>query len=177
MLNAVLDSHTSEDSTMKRTIGPVACLLTFCLCAPHRAAADDTGDDGERHVILTAEKLEWVPNPVLPPGAKMAVLSGNPTKPGELYAIRLQLPDGYRIPPHWHPGEENVTVLSGAMRFGAGERFDPSGLKEAPAGSFTRMPKGMRHFAEAKGETVIQLHGVGPFEIHYVNATDDPRKK
>ena len=117
------------------------------------------------------------PTPALPPGAKVAVLSGNPTKPGELYALRLQLPDGYKIPPHWHPSDENVTVLQGAMLFGTGERFDASALKEAPSGSFTRMPKEMRHFAVARGRTVIQLHGIGPFDLNYVNPSDDPRKK
>jgi hypothetical protein len=149
----------------------------FWLCAPDAANADKEGEHGQGHVTLTPDKLQWAAIPVLPPGAKLAVVNGDPTKPGESYVFRLQLPDGYKVPPHWHPTDENVTVLQGAMSFGTGERFDASALKEAPAGSFTRMPKEMRHFAVARGQTVIQLHGIGPFEIHYVNPSDDPRKK
>jgi hypothetical protein len=176
-LGAVSVSHTREVAAMKRTIRLLACVLALCLGTPRGATADKEDGHGKGHVTLTPDKLQWMPNPALPPGAKVAVLSGNPTKPGELYALRLQMPDGYKIPPHWHPSDENVTVLAGAMLFGTGERFDASLLKEAPAGSFTRMPSGMRHFAMTKGQTVIQLHGIGPFEIHYVNAGDDPRQK
>jgi hypothetical protein len=154
---------------MTRTMGLVACLLALCLSAPRGATANGEGEHGEQHVTLTPDKLKWEPNPVLPPGAKVALLSGNPTKAGELFAVR--------IPPHWHPTDECVTVLRGEMLFGTGERFDASVLKEAPAASYTRMPRGMRHFAMTKGETVIQLHGIGPFEIHYVNPGDDPRQK
>jgi hypothetical protein len=163
---------------MKRTTGLLlACLVAAGLGAPRNAAGDDKGGHGGGHVTLTHDKLQWVPNPVLPPGARAALLSGNPGKAGEVYAIRLKLPDGYKIPPHWHPTDENVTVLHGTMLFGEGDTFDASALKEAPAGSFTRMPKEVHHFAMAKGETVIQLHGVGPFAINYVNPSDDPRKK
>jgi hypothetical protein len=127
--------------------------------------------------MLMPDKLQWIPNPVLPAGARVAVLSGNPAKAGEVYALRVQLPDGYKVPPHWHPTDENVTVLRGMMLFGVGDHFDASNLKEAPVGSFTRMPKEMRHFAMTKGDTIIQIHGIGPFEFNYVNPSDDPRKK
>ena len=91
--------------------------------------------------------------------------------------IRAKMPDGYKVPPHWHPGDENVTVLKGKLLIGKGEKLDPAAMEELAAGSFMRMPKTMRHSAMAKGETIIQVHGIGPFDITYVNAADDPRKK
>ena len=87
------------------------------------------------------------------------------------------MPDGYKVPPHWHPTDENVTVIQGTLMVGKGESFSADHSKALTAGSFARMPRGMRHFAWAKGETIIQVHGVGPFDIIYVNAADDPRKK
>jgi quercetin dioxygenase-like cupin family protein len=130
------------------------------------------------HVIVRPADFKWGPPPPgLPPGAQVSVLSGDPTKPGVPYVLRAKLPDGYNIPPHWHPGDENVTVLQGTLLMGKGEKLDLSAAEEMPVGSFARMPKTMRHFAVAKGETVIQAHGIGPFEINYVNPDDDPRKK
>jgi quercetin dioxygenase-like cupin family protein len=158
---------------MKRAIGLAAWSLTVCLCAPCAARAEH----GEGHVLVTPDSLKWMASPALPPGAQIAVVTGDPTKAGELYVLRATLPDGYKVPPHWHPTDENVTVIQGKMLFGAGNAFDSSLLKEAPAGSFARMPKGMRHFAMAKGQTIIQVHGVGPFEFNYVNPADDPRNK
>jgi quercetin dioxygenase-like cupin family protein len=107
----------------------------------------------------------------------MAALVGDPSKPGVPYVLRAKLPDGYKVPPHWHPGDENVTVLKGTFLIGKGEKLDPSTMEELPAGSFVQMPKTMRHFAMAKGETIIQVHGIGPFDVTYVNPEDDPRKK
>jgi hypothetical protein len=135
------------------------------------------GDDSD-HVVVRADAIKWGPAPPsLPPGAQMAALVGDPGKPGVSYVIRAKLPDGYKIPPHWHPTDENVTVLKGALLIGKGEKFDPSATEEMPAGSFMHMPKTMRHFAVTKGETILQLHGIGPFEINYVDPADDPRKK
>jgi hypothetical protein len=130
------------------------------------------------HVVVRPAAIKWGPAPPsLPAGSQFAVLVGDPTKSGVPFVIRAKLPDGYKVPPHWHPSDENVTVLQGALMIGKGEKFDPSALEELPVGSFMRMPKTMRHFAQAKGETIIQVHGVGPFEINYVNSADDPRKK
>ncbi len=113
----------------------------------------------------------------LAPGAKMAVLVGDPTKSGVPYVIRAKMPDGYKVPPHWHPSDENVTVLQGTLLIGEGDKLDPAKTEELTVGSFMRMPKKMHHFAIAKGETIIQLHGTEPFEINYLNPADDPRKK
>jgi quercetin dioxygenase-like cupin family protein len=103
-------------------------------------------------------------------------LEGNPAQEGP-FTMRLQVPDGYSIPPHWHPAVEHVTVISGTFNLGTGEKFDKSQTRALPAGSFAFMQPGMRHFAWAKGETVIQVHGMGPWKLNYVNAADDPRNK
>lgn len=134
--------------------------------------------DGMKHVVVSLSGTKWGPAPPsLPPGAEAAVLDGDPRKAGSPYTIRVKMPDGYKVPPHWHPVDENVTVLKGALLMGKGDKFDPGMAEELTVGSFSHMPKGMRHFAQAKGETIIQVHGTGPFDITYVNPEDDPRKK
>jgi quercetin dioxygenase-like cupin family protein len=132
---------------------------------------------GSAHVTVRPDDIKWGPAPAaLPAGAQAAVLFGDPSKPAA-YVIRAKLPDGYKVPPHWHPTDENVTVIQGTLMMGKGETFNAGASQSMPAGSFMCMPSGMRHFAWAKGDTIIQVHGIGPFEITYVNATDDPRKK
>ena len=142
--------------------------------ASHSAVhATSTAD----HVIATADSIQWRDGPPsLPPGAKFALLEGDPAKPG-FFAMRLRLPDGYRIPPHYHPGVERVTVISGTFNLGHGERFDPAAAEVLPAGSYSSMQPGMRHFAFAKGETIVQIATMGPWGITYVNAADDPQRK
>ncbi|MEY2539018.1 MAG: hypothetical protein QOG67_2758 [Verrucomicrobiota bacterium] len=127
------------------------------------------------HKIVTPSDLQWVDAPPgLPPGAKMAVLDGDPTKKGS-FTVRLQTPSGYKIPPHTHPTAERVTVISGTIRIGMGDKFDEAAAQEMSPGSFAVMPAGMKHFASSTSESVIQLHSEGPFEIKYVNPSDDPR--
>lgn len=120
-------------------------------------------------------EIKWKDGPgSLPAGAKFAVLEGDPAKEGP-FVMRLWLPDGFRVQPHWHPKVERVTVISGIFNLGMGEKFDQSATREMPAGAFGFWPAGMRHFAWARGETVLQLHGTGPWMITYVNPADDPR--
>ncbi|MDQ3665654.1 MAG: cupin domain-containing protein [Acidobacteriota bacterium] len=129
---------------------------------------------GEMGFYSPAE-VKWENGPgSLPAGAKFAVLEGNPAKEGP-FVMRLWLPDGFRIQPHLHPQVERVTVISGIFNIGMGEKFDQSATREMPAGTFGFWPAGMRHFAWARGETVLQLHGTGPWMITYVNPADDPR--
>lgn len=109
-----------------------------------------------------------------PEGALVAALEGDPTKPGP-FVLRLMFPDGYRIPPHTHPKAERVTVLAGTFHLGMGSRFDPKAGKVLPPGSYGHWPAGMKHYAWAEGETVIQLHGGGPWGIRNVDPADDPR--
>ena len=128
------------------------------------------------HRTFTPDQIKWQEVKSLPPGAQMAVLEGDPAKAGFI-AMRIKLPSGYRIPPHFHPCQERVTVLSGTFHLGAGEKFDQSAGKALPAGTYTTMPAGMRHFAWAEGETILQLTTIGPWGITYVNEADDPRRR
>lgn len=106
----------------------------------------------------------------------MSVLEGDLSKPGA-FTVRVKVPDGYKIPPHFHPGDEHVTVISGTLFIAHGDKFDAAMGKELSAGSFVLMPKGHHHFAWMRGETEVQLHGFGPWGITYINPTDDPRGK
>lgn len=129
------------------------------------------------HVAMNAADLKWGPgSPALPAGAQMAVLDGDPSKPG-MFVLRVKFPDGYKVPPHWHPTDESVTVLSGSLMAGMSEKWDEASMKTFTAGGFARMPKKTPHYVMAKGETVIQLHAMGPFMVTYVDPNDDPRKK
>jgi hypothetical protein len=154
----------------------VAALLA-ALVAPVGGGGKDKGDHADDHITVKPDAIKWGPAPpALPPGAQAAVLAGDPSKPGA-YVIRAKFPDGYKVPPHWHPTDENVTVIKGTFLIGTGEKFDTSKMEALPAGSYMKMPKTMRHFAMAKGDTIVQVHGIGPLEVNYVNAADDPRKK
>ncbi|MGH9816630.1 MAG: cupin domain-containing protein [Candidatus Acidiferrales bacterium] len=127
------------------------------------------------HVTVTPGGVKWGPaSRKLPPGAQFAVLMGNPSTPGAPYVFRAKLPDGYRVPPHWHPMDENVTVLAGIMMLGFGEDAGNAAMRELPAGSYALLPKRMPHFNVMKGETILQFHGIGPYDITYVNPADDP---
>jgi hypothetical protein len=142
-----------------------------------RAGGEKGHGADKGHVKVRPDDLKWGPvPPSLPAGAQFAVLAGDPTTTGP-FVIRAKMPDGYKVPAHWHPTDENVTVLHGTLMVGKGDKLSKSASEPLPAGSFMRMPKEMRHFAWAKGETIIQVHGMGPFAINYVNAADDPRKK
>ncbi len=126
--------------------------------------------------VLNADGLRWgdVP-PVLPRGAQLAVVSGDPGKDG-LYVVRIKMPPGYKIPAHHHPTTEYVTVLSGNFHIGMGDKLDESSGQELRAGGFAEAPAGMNHYAWATSETVVQVHGQGPFAITYVNPADDPSR-
>lgn len=130
-----------------------------------------------QHVMVTPDQLKWGPAPpALPPGAQAAIIAGDPAKAG-MFVIRAKFPDGYTVPPHWHPTDEYVTVLSGTLMAGLGDKLDAAAMHAMPAGSMAKMPKRTNHYVRAKGETVIQVQGVGPFQVTYVNPNDDPRKK
>jgi hypothetical protein len=127
-------------------------------------------------VVVTPDKIQWGPAPaVFQSGAQMAVLAGDPGKPGP-FTVRLKVPDGYRIMPHWHPTAENVTVLSGEFRVGMGNKFDESSMQTLPPHSLAVVPPHHNHYAMAKGETEVQVSGTGPFKLTYVNPADDPSK-
>jgi quercetin dioxygenase-like cupin family protein len=119
-------------------------------------------------------ELKWGPAPaVFPAGAQMAVLQGNPGGTG-LFTVRLRMPNGYRIAPHTHPTDEHVTVVSGTFRVGMGKTFAEKGMMAVHAGGFVTAPASQPHFAVARGETVVQVHAIGPFAMTYVNPADTP---
>jgi quercetin dioxygenase-like cupin family protein len=126
--------------------------------------------------LFPSEMIQWRQGPSsLPKGALIAVLEGNPGKEGP-FVFRLKIPDGYRVPPHTHAKTERVTVISGTFNIGMGERFDESATQPMPPGTYGYWRAGMAHFVWAKGETVLQFHGMGPWSIQYINPSDDPRK-
>ena len=147
----------------------VTTLLVAGLASIPAIAAED-------HVAVSADHLKWGPaSPALPKGAQTAVLASDPSKDG-LYVYRVKVPAGYKVPPHIHPNDENVTVISGTFNVGMGGTFDEKNGQALKAGGFMHMPKGMQHFAWYPEETIIQVHGMGPQTITYVNPADDPRK-
>jgi hypothetical protein len=125
--------------------------------------------------LFPASEIHWVDGPPsLQKGAEMAVLEGDPAKEGA-FTMRLRFPGDFDVKPHWHTQIEHVTVISGTLHFGMGGKFDRAKTQPMPAGSFGFWPVGMSHFAYTEGETVLQLHGKGPWTITYVNPADDPR--
>lgn len=159
---------------MRANLKQIISLVAVMLLA---AASVSFAQDMKADSIYRPDQLKWTDGPPsLPSGAKIAVLEGDPTKQGP-FTIRLKFPDGYRIPPHWHSSVEHVTVISGTFNLAKGEKVDSSKGMELPPGSFFLMAPKSPHFAWANGETVVQLHGMGPWEINYVNPADDPRKK
>ncbi len=129
------------------------------------------------HTYYTPTDIKWSEAPPgLPKGAKACVLEGDLAAPGP-FTIRAWMPAGYKVMPHTHPGIEHLTVISGAIHMAFGDSWDESKAHALPAGSFSIMPAGVSHYVWTKEETVIQVHGVGPWGINYVNPSDDPRNQ
>lgn len=132
--------------------------------------------DNHHHAAVKADALRWVTPAAYAKGAQFAVIKGDPTKEG-MYVVRLKVPAGFKIAPHVHPNDENVTVLSGTFHIGTGEVFDEKSGETIKAGGYSFVAKWMTHYAFFPEDTVIQLHGVGPQGITYVNPADDPRNQ
>ena len=128
------------------------------------------------HRIITPNDLKWEDVAALPPGAKIAVIEGQMNQEGPITA-RIKLPGNYQIPPHYHPVQERVTVLSGTVYLGAGDKLDPTKTTAMGPGTVLLMPPKMHHFALTKEETIFQLNVTGPWGVTYLNPADDPRKK
>jgi quercetin dioxygenase-like cupin family protein len=152
-------------------------LLATSVLEAQEAGMGIVDEGPEHHLIYQPGDVEWRDGPgSLEPGAQFSVLEGDPSEPG-VFTLRLRMPDGFVIAPHWHPGVERVTVLSGTFRLGHGEVVDRQATQRLPAGSYFSLPPGMRHYAIMEGETVIQLSSIGPWELNYVNRADDPRRR
>lgn len=155
--------RTSARSVAVLAIGMLAAT---CLAAEH---AEDVG-------VFSPDKIKWGDGPKsIPPGAKLAVLEGDPSK-AEPFLMRLKLPAGYKIAAHTHPTVERVTILAGTLNVVMVDEPSKQAIK-MPAGSYGYWPAGMKHSAWADGETILQVHGIGPWAITYVNPADDPRNK
>jgi catechol 2,3-dioxygenase-like lactoylglutathione lyase family enzyme len=141
---------------------------------PGGTAAEHTSHETNAFIPDT---IPWGPAPpVVRRGAQFAVLEGDPTASTGDFTIRLKMPDGFRIDPHFHPRRENVTIISGAFRVGMGDAFDISKMNTFVAGSFAFLDPDMHHYAMACGETIVQVHGQSPLQFNYVNPEDDPSK-
>jgi hypothetical protein len=160
-----------------KTVSLVMVLTLLALAPAARAAeAHEKHAAGKPQTItVDADEVKWGDAPpTLPKGAKVGVLHGDPSKKGT-FTIRLKAPDGYKLPPHWHTQDEQLTIISGTLVMHTGDTWDAP-AHDLGAGAYHFLPGKAHHAAEAKGETVIQINGKGPFDIHYLNPADDPTK-
>jgi quercetin dioxygenase-like cupin family protein len=155
-----------------------AALIASAAASRAQESANPAAAVLTRHIMIRPADVRWGPClPALPPGAQCAVVEGNPSTPNVLFAYRLKMPSGYRIAPHFHPGDEHVVIIKGTLNMGLGDVFDRSKTKPMGAGSFLALPKGTHHFAWAEGETILQVYAIGPWAVTYVNPRDDPRAR
>ncbi|MDF3031062.1 MAG: signal peptide protein [Moraxellaceae bacterium] len=152
----------------------LALLVAMPALAAPPAGTQPAGSNPSVAAFHHPDTLQWtdVP-PNLPRGARLAILSGDPFQRGP-FVIRLQVPAGYTLPPHWHSMVENVTVLSGSLHLGMGDVLDVGAARELPAGGFHSISARVHHFAFSPSGAVVQIHGEGPFDIQYVNPSDNP---
>jgi quercetin dioxygenase-like cupin family protein len=132
-------------------------------------------NDGDGSMSVTPGQLHW--HALASPGSRgleLAVLEGDPSQSGAFYAVALKMADGYRTEPHWHPTESNLIIVKGTLLIGFGEKVDQSKYRELPAGSFLALPKDVRIFEQAKGETIIYMYGPGPLRLLFVNPAESP---
>jgi quercetin dioxygenase-like cupin family protein len=153
-------------------------MLTGCYAfAQHQQHHGDSAMSGSGHIMLNDAGLKWMPGPpFLPAGVQLAVLEGDPSKEGP-FTVRLLMPANYTVPPHTHPTIEHVTVIEGTLNMGSGNTLNRSTAKQLKKGGYAVMPANFAHYAFAKGRTIVQVHGMGPFAINYINSADDPRNR
>lgn len=149
--------------------GSLACAAVFA------GAASEAADT--HHTVVSGDAVVWGPAPAsLPPGAQAAVLIGHPAKAGP-FVMRLKFPAGFVVPPHRHSKDEFLTVIEGSFAVSAGEKLDQAAMKPLPPASFIHLPAGMPHYARAEGGAVVQINGTGPFDVTYLDPSDDPRMR
>lgn len=157
-------------------------LVLFAFCYSSGYSQDSSmnmqmSDTGATHVMMNKNDVKWMDAPPgLPAGAKFAILAGDPSTEGP-FTLRVTFPANYKVPPHWHPTAENVSVLEGTFYMGSGEQMDQTAAKPLTTGGFASIPAKSAHYAFTKSKCIVQVHGTGPFAITYINPSDDPRNK
>jgi quercetin dioxygenase-like cupin family protein len=155
----------------------VLAIAAMAQQATKKDARPASAQTEARHVYPQSQ-IQWGPAPpFVPPGASMTVLEGDPGAGSGTYTVRVKTPAGYVVPPHWHPKRENVTVISGAMKLGMGDKIEESKMTMLRAGSFAYLNPDMHHYVKMDGPTVVQIHGESPLAFNYVNPDDDPSRK
>jgi hypothetical protein len=158
-------------SSMKKNRVICVCMLSaaVAISAVPRGSGQDKKEAGEAHKIVHFGDLKWTP---VIKGCDIAAVDGDMNAEGTPFVLRIRCTDGSKIPAHWHPTDENVTVLKGTFLVGLGETFEESKMQTMNVGNFVSMPKEMRHYAMCKGETIVQVHGAGPFKVNWVNPSE-----
>jgi quercetin dioxygenase-like cupin family protein len=174
-------SHaTRKDRIMTMTVRSIGLVRLVALALGSAAvvgAATPAPALAQHHTVVRGDAITWgAAPPSLPAGAQAAVLVGHPAKEGP-FVLRLKFPAGFIVPPHRHSKDEFVTVISGAFAVTSGEKVDRAALQPLPPASVVHLPAGMPHYAVAEAESVVQINGVGPFDVIYVDPRDDPRTK
>jgi hypothetical protein len=167
----------NQEATVKAKLYVVTAVIALVLCMSRPWTMAAQSDSHERNAF-TPDNIPWGPAPpFLAPGAQFAVLEGNPSATTGDYTVRLKMPDGYQIAPHFHPLRENVTVISGTFKVGMGDVFNKNKMAAFTAGSFAFLDPSMHHYAMACGEVVVQVHGQSPLKFNFINPQDDASNK
>ena len=153
----------------KIATGRVLVVLLGVAALAVASSSQEKKEGMETHKIVHFGDLKWTP---IIKGCDLAPVAGDMNAEGAAFVLRIRCADGTKIPAHWHPTDENVTVLKGTFLVGMGESFDESKLQTMNVGNFVTVPKEMKHYASCKGETIVQVHAVGPFKVNWVNPSE-----
>jgi hypothetical protein len=161
--------------TTSKVTGVAVVLAAIALWATSGRGEEEKAGAHEGHRVIKPDAIQWEDAKMLPAGAKVAILEGDPKAQG-FVTLRAKMPANYRIPPHWHPTPERVTVLSGTLHLATGDKFEDGKGDALTPGAYAVMPAQMHHYAWTEGEVELQVSTIGPWDITYVNPADDPRK-
>jgi quercetin dioxygenase-like cupin family protein len=160
---------------MLKKVSLLVLLAAALALAAAQSAQKMAAPPAADHHSINEGDIKWGPAPpVFAPGAQMAVMDGNPGAAGT-FVIRLKMPAGYKIMPHWHPTQENVTVISGTFQYGMGDNLTPAAMTTLSPGGFVALGAKAHHYAMAKTASVVQVTAMGPFKLTYVHPADDPQ--
>jgi anti-sigma factor ChrR (cupin superfamily) len=155
---------------MKKKLARTVCSAFLGLAVIATGVhGQDKKEMADAHKIVHFGDLKWTP---IMKGCELAPVAGDPNADGATFVLRIRCADGIKVPAHWHPTDENLTVLKGTFLVATGDAFDETKLQTMSVGNFIMMPKEMRHFALCKGETIVQVHGTGPFKVNWVNPSE-----